>query len=375
MPYRAVILTALPIEYMSVRQHLTELVKETHKGTVYERGKFVINNYTWEVGIAQIGAGNAGAGWEAERAITHFNADVALFVGVAGGIKDVKLGDVVAATKVYNYESGKVEKAGVLTRPDIGMSTYAIEQCAKAEARTDNWRTRIIEPKVDLIPDAVPGILAAGEKVISSRRSEVYKFLKRYYGDSLAVEMEGRGFLSATRANSQVEALVIRGISDLINNKKAADEDGWQAIASRNAAAFAFEVLANFIPSRNLAPNNQQTLGSLEIYSKRLKIFNGLREVINICCADGDIPYYRLRQLINNDDEIPKEFLFDEATLSYITEIRSEALSLCAVNARLDERKGQPTEADCTRRTELVIWFSEQLNRVEQQFKKYLQVS
>jgi nucleoside phosphorylase len=239
---RAVILTALPVEYRAVRRYLQDSREDPHKGTIYERGTFLTEMGQWRVGIVQVGAGNASAATQAERAINYFKPDVALFVGVAGGIKDVSIGDVVAATKAFCYGSGKADRA-FLPRSEVGLATFRMEQRALATANNDDWLKRLNGATPEPKPCVHVAPIAAGEQVISSTRSVTYNFLRKQYSHVVAVEMEGFGFLQAVRANQHVDALVIRGISDLLDNKAEADAAHSQERASQHASAFAFEVL------------------------------------------------------------------------------------------------------------------------------------
>lgn len=252
MSISTVILTALPVEYKAVRDHLISLREEIHpEGNVYERGVFSTDGKSIEVGIVQLRKGNVRAGVQTERAITHFKPNYVFFVGVAGGVKDVFLGDVVAADKVYGYESGKAG-ASFCARPEMGIPSFGLIERAQAEARKSDWLRRRKGDAAKPSPIAYIGPIAAGEKVISSKRSMTFQFLKANYGDTLAVEMEGHGFLEAVHANRGVAALVIRGISDLISGKSISDKANWQGVASRNASAFAFEILAKLIETGEL---------------------------------------------------------------------------------------------------------------------------
>lgn len=55
--------------------------------------------------------------------------------------------------------------------------------------------------------------------------------------------MEGRGFLETAHHNRR-EALIVRGISDMIDGKAEADSSGSQQRAAKHAAAFVIKVIA-----------------------------------------------------------------------------------------------------------------------------------
>ena len=239
---RILVLTALQLEFLAVRQHVQNLRTVEHeRGTLYEEGVFRVNTTDISVLLCQTGTGNARAALEAERAIDFFEPSHAFFTGVAGGLKDVALYDVVAATKVYGFESGKAERV-FLPRPEIGQSSYAMVQHARKVSRDNKWKARVLGFNSEASRSFV-GPIAAGEKVVTSLDSSAFRLLKKMYGDALAVEMEGFGVLTAVHASAKVQSLVIRGISDLIEGKSKADASGSQERAAGNAAAFTFQTV------------------------------------------------------------------------------------------------------------------------------------
>lgn len=243
-------MTALPLEFRAVCSYLDNLGDIEHpQGTIYSNGQFVGEKNTWDVFVAEVGKYNPIASQETERAIAFHKPSIALFIGVSGGIKDVKLGDVVAADKVYYYESGKWDEgqngeAEFYPRPMIYNSGYRLVEQAKALARKDEWQKLLDSDDLEPKPSAIVGPLAAGESVVASKTSAVYSLIKKTYGDSIALAMEDFGFLRSAYANPDVQALVIRGISDLIDKKSEADSRGWQDVAARRASAFAFKILS-----------------------------------------------------------------------------------------------------------------------------------
>ena len=236
---KALVFTALRVEYLAVQKGLVDLEEKSHKTSIYEHGTYRGRNQDWDVWIVETGRGNTRASAEVERGLQFVEPALTFFVGVAGGIKDVRLGDVVVATKVYAYQNGKVAKS-FEPRPEVFQASDLLLNRARAEARTNEW---FASPnQTESLPNVFTEPIAAGEQVIASTRSDTFQFIRRNYGDAVAVDMEGYGHLLAAHAN-ETPAMVVRGISDLLDNKARADKSGSQGRAAANASAFMFSVL------------------------------------------------------------------------------------------------------------------------------------
>jgi nucleoside phosphorylase len=262
------VITALALEFKAVEQLLTNTVPTRHPtGTYYKRGSFIADQHMFSVAVVETGAGNVNSAQETERSISFFQPEYIFFVGVAGGIKDVHIGDVIVSTEVIHYEGGK---SGEVYKPRLSTypANYELVSLARLIARDDSWQHRvgaeINTNKAEVKP------IAAGEKVVASERSTTYELLNQYVSQALAVEMEGYGFLAPIHAH-HARGIVIRGISDLLNNKAAADANGSQPLAARNAAAFLAQMLVELANVNRQLSNTIKHIDHVEISESIIK--------------------------------------------------------------------------------------------------------
>lgn len=264
---KVVILTALQQEYNAVREHLDEIEEIDEKGTLYEQGKFRLEeNPVAIVIIRECGQSIETASQEVQRAISAFSPNMMFFVGIAGSRKpqDFNIGDVIFGDKIYHYDSGRDLKNDFNSRPDSIHSTYLVTERARVITRNNDWKTLFKGGEETNNFKAGVGIIASGGKLIEDYNSHIGKVLIDHYNDSQAVEMEGFGFAKAIeRQSKRCEFGVIRGISDVLAQDVNPDNDfqkqanistntdrrpeNNKVFASRTAAAFTYYLIFKLV--------------------------------------------------------------------------------------------------------------------------------
>lgn len=246
----ALILTHLPVEARAVLFLLRpdgewgsngEWVSETgtigHVCTVdgeYETVRVVV------IQVESSGDATAGVLREAAEKLAPLYA---LLVGLATGVREVSVGTVVAANKVYAYDRG-ADGRSFRTHPELGAGSYRLVCRAEAEALRSRWLSRIYGGNIpERHPEARVGPIAAGSPIVESPEGAVWHLLRQSYSDALAIETAGHGFLKGAH-QAKLDAIVVRGISRLLEPRgEPTDDANAEREAARNAAAFAVEIL------------------------------------------------------------------------------------------------------------------------------------
>jgi adenosylhomocysteine nucleosidase len=225
-------------------------------GTVRVRGKQVTVAATRALAQGQESA-MAAYGYLRE----HFHPAVIALAGIAGGIhRDVRLGDVVVATRVICYDLRKEAPSGTLYRGQEQQAPATIGHAVNefftghgdpAEFAVDG------SGEAEGIIRVFSGPIGSGNAVIADRDSDILKYLARFNDKILAVDMEAAGLSLAHHedlapSDRSLGWLVVRGISDDASARK---NDGFHHIAARNAAF----VLRELLPYLPVTPSGPRT--------------------------------------------------------------------------------------------------------------------
>lgn len=162
-----------------------------------------------DIVLVKSGIGKVNAAITTTLLINHFNAKMIINSGVAGGIKPMKIGDIVLARGISYFD----------------VSLTAIDDIPYGQMASDPL---IVETDSELLKKAEKvfnklgfehkiGNLVSGDKFVTSERD--LKKIMKYVDNVLAVEMEGMA-IAVTAYKFGIPFISIRGVSDVINTNK-----------------------------------------------------------------------------------------------------------------------------------------------------------
>lgn len=174
-------------------------------------------------------SGNSDAGQAAKDLIHRWNPRYLIILGVAGGYPrgDIKIGDVVIASEIVEYDYKKFYHNDWLPRPRHHQTdaTLLAKITSLSEwigfdvptppgEKKENWKPKLQKS----------GPIAAGNALFASKGAR--DRLLSLQQDLLAVEMESEGVaVAAWQRNPPIPVFVIRGICDLADASTKGEDD------------------------------------------------------------------------------------------------------------------------------------------------------
>jgi nucleoside phosphorylase len=211
------------------------------------------------VAVVLFGMGPTLTAVQAANLLGRFDLPVLALVGIAGALdRDLRLGDVVVASLVDPYldrakarpgpdgEGIELDSGGSAWQAGRNVVSFANNFRYRAAEHEEyaGWRSRararrdaqglpgdgaLARDEPDYTVDAV----ASGDIVAAS--AEFSRWLRGHHRRCAAIEMEASGVAQAVYEHGQADMLVVRGISDFADERKAALDSAEAADASHGA--------------------------------------------------------------------------------------------------------------------------------------------
>lgn len=225
--------------------------------TIYRHATIQANERTCNVIHAQLPEmGMAAAAAHTAKAVLHFKPELVMMTGIAGGLeKDANIGDILVATDVWNYNSGKYVEIGEGENieeellPDSKHITIDRATQDKLAAYDFNEVLSQIRNGFSENTPSNPlrvfsGPMACGSAVVTSKG--VLSKVKSQARKVIGLDMESYGVYLACRdvCYPSANAIVIKSISDFADRKK---DDAGQGYAAYTSASFAMYLIQNVL--------------------------------------------------------------------------------------------------------------------------------
>jgi nucleoside phosphorylase len=216
--------------------------------------------------------GRGHANTVAGDAIRRWHPRYILLVGIAGGAppkeeqqtagetggvaaNGVRLGDVLIAEQIVDYESQKIERLGT----DVRWEAYPADPQLLIAAKNfddDGWQQSIKQQRPEKgAPNLHFGPMLSGDKVFAF--GKLFAQYRQTWSKLKGVEMEAGGVaLAAAQSPRKPGFFMIRGVSDLADEKKGMEDvERWRPYACHVAAAYAIALLQSGpVPLSALSP-------------------------------------------------------------------------------------------------------------------------
>lgn len=181
-----------------------------------------------------------------DAVLNVYHPKVLVSIGISGGLKDVKIRDVVVATEVDHFDHNTKrldthEEYQGKTLP----TTRSISQLANSIGIEKKWHQIIAKKNAqESLPQLHVGPICCSNYVVDS--TEFKKDIHQKTGNrkALCTDQESYGVLSShaallesvDKSSKNIDTLIIRGISDLCANKE--DQQSDRKNAMTNAAMY-----------------------------------------------------------------------------------------------------------------------------------------
>lgn len=252
-----------PIDYAIITAVQVEAEAVKRIGSQWTKVKFEDDNLTYYTGEVTEGSlrkkvvtvqcydmGMVAATVATLNIAHHFSPKYIIMVGIAAGIGEHNLGDIIVPREVWNYSSGKykivdgvntfIPDPKVISLDDKVLEIIRENHTAELVKIKSNWPDKVKdELNLDESPIACGSAVVANKDIVDER-------ILAHFRKSGALDMESYGMFFAAKSlcESKPIAICIKSISDFADSNKG---DGYQPYAAYTSASFAKYLIMSYL--------------------------------------------------------------------------------------------------------------------------------